>query len=419
MAKRGPTQELNHDNWNEEQEHEEAGTIARASKEELERRVIIKAKRRATGDNENKKSAFSGFSGFGSVAAKPPASTFSFLAKTPVVTTQAETKKAESANGVDPYPADIKKLNNEFAKWIQKCVDNNPLCILTPTFDDYKTYLKEIEAEKTKRQQNSTVANILSTPISFGSSTSQLPVFSTKVNDETKSETKAFGLPSTASTFKFGDALPSNTTSKTNTSTFSFGNALSSSQKADTAPKFSLSPSATTTSESTSKSTTFTGFGDSKPFSFGTSKPFSFGNVTQASGSDAGKKDEKEEVGDDEDQPPKVEFTPVVEEDSLYSKRCKVFVKVEKEFKDRGVGTLYVKSVEDGEKTQVIVRADTSLGNLLLNMLLTKETPTSRTGKNNVMVGTVVDGKATSVLIRVKTGEDADELLATLEKNKK
>lgn len=411
MAKRGPTQELNHDNWNDEQEPEEPGAMKRASKEQLESRVIIKAKRRNVGDSDGKKSAFSGFAGFGSIAAKPPTTTFSFLAKTPV-TPAVTTKTPENGNGVDSYPADIKKLNNEFAKWIQKCVDNNPLCILTPIFDDYKTYLKEIEAEKSKRQQNSTVANILSAPVgTLGSTT-----------DEKKPEAKT--LPSTASSFKFGDALSSNTTKTTAATTFSFGSTLASSQaKTDAAPKFSFSSSATTTTTAEPpKPTTFAGFGDlaSKPFSFGTTKPFTFGNVTQSSGSDAAKKVEKEdEAGDDEDQPPKVEFTPVVEEDSLYSKRCKVFVKVEKEFKDRGVGTLYVKSVEDGEKTQVIVRADTSLGNLLLNMLLTKETPTSRTGKNNVMIGTVVDGKPTSVLIRVKTGEDGDELLATLEKHKK
>ncbi|XP_063704848.1 nuclear pore complex protein Nup50 [Culicoides brevitarsis] len=418
MAKRGATKELNHDNWNDEEEPEEAGTMARASKNELEKRVIIKAKRRNATETDGKKSAFAGFAGFGAVAAKPPASTFSFLTKSPAATTttpSTDDKKKENGNGVDTYSADIKKLNSDFAKWIQKCVDNNPLCNLTPIFEDYKKYLKEIESEKDKKQQNSTT----SAPISFGA-----------VKDDKKPETS---LPAAASTFKFGDA---STTTKPATSTFSFGNALSSSSsapKTDTAPKFSFgssasattaTPAATTTSPLASepaKAPVFSGFGTlggSKPFSFGTSStPFSFGGVTQAA---ADKKDDvKEEEGDDEDQPPKVEFTPVVEEDSIYSKRCKVFVKVDKEFKDRGVGTLYIKSVEDGAKTQVIVRADTSLGNLLLNMLLTKETPTSRTGKNNVMVGTVVDGKPTSVLLRVKTGEDADELLATLEKNKK
>lgn len=399
MAKRGATKELNHDNWNDEEELEEAGTMSRASKDEMEKRVIIKAKRRTAGDNDGKKSAFSGFAGFGAVPAKPLSSTFSFLTQKP-----AEDTQKENGNAVDSYPADIKKLNNEFAKWIQKCVDNNPLCILTPIFDDYKTYLKELETERNKKQEKSTTA--VSAPITFGAA----------AKDEKKAD-----LPAAASTFKFGDALSasSSSTKPSTATTFSFGGAA---PKTDAASKFSFSSNASATTTEPAKAPTFAGFGDltaSKPFSFGTSStPFSFGNVTQASSSD--KKDEKaDEAGDDEDQPPKVEFTPVVEEDSLYSKRCKVFVKVDKEFKDRGVGTLYIKSVEDAEKTQVIVRADTSLGNLLLNMLLTKETPTSRTGKNNVMIGSVVDGKPTSVLIRVKTGEDADELLATLEKHKK
>uniref|UniRef100_A0A336K6W5 CSON001818 protein n=1 Tax=Culicoides sonorensis TaxID=179676 RepID=A0A336K6W5_CULSO len=416
MAKRGATQEINRDNWDEEIETESAGTFSRASKEELQKRVIKKAVRRVTGASGDGKSAFSGFAGFGAVQAKPPASTFSFLAKTPAVTTQAEVKKDDTTNGVDTYSADIKKLNNEFAKWIQKCLDKNPLCILTPIFDDYKKYLKEIEEEKNKKQQNSTVASILSAPISFGSTT-QKPSNTETAPKEDKTVPE---LPSNASSFKFGDALTSNSAPKSETSTFSFGNT-----KTDSAAKFSFGSSATLTSSTTTTTTSsdkpaFTGFGGglgSKPFSFGSSAPFSFGNV--GASTDNGKKEETTEAGDDEDEPPKVEFTPVVEEDSLYSKRCKVFVKVDKEFKDRGVGTLYVKDVEDGAKTQVIVRADTSLGNLLLNMLLTKETPTSRMGKNNVMVGTVVDGKPTSVLIRVKTGEDADEVLDTLEKYKK
>ena len=46
MAKRNATTELNHDNWNEEEESEEAGIFVQASKETIEGRVIKKAKRR-------------------------------------------------------------------------------------------------------------------------------------------------------------------------------------------------------------------------------------------------------------------------------------------------------------------------------------------------------------------------------------
>ena len=48
MAKRNANTELNHDNWNEEEEAEEAGVFAQADSKTLEGRVIKKAKRRGT-----------------------------------------------------------------------------------------------------------------------------------------------------------------------------------------------------------------------------------------------------------------------------------------------------------------------------------------------------------------------------------
>ena len=70
----------------------------------------------------------------------------------------------------------------------------------------------------------------------------------------------------------------------------------------------------------------------------------------------------------------------------------------------------------------MIVRADTNLGNILLNIMIVEGLPTSRLGKNNVMVVCIPTPDAkpppTSVLLRVKTGEEADELLATINKYK-
>ena len=73
-----------------------------------------------------------------------------------------------------------------------------------------------------------------------------------------------------------------------------------------------------------------------------------------------------------------------------------------------------------GEKIQVIIRNDTALSKIILNVFVTKETPTSRSGKNNVLLMSVPnppvfgkDGdnsKPVSYLIRVKTAENADEL---------
>lgn len=110
----------------------------------------------------------------------------------------------------------------------------------------------------------------------------------------------------------------------------------------------------------------------------------------------------------------------VVEDDAIFSKRCKVFVKKDKDFSDRGVGTLYLKPVKDSKKTQLLVRADTNLGKILINLILSEGIPSQRMGKNNVMmvcIPTPEETKPVSILLRVKTGEEADELLEQIKKH--
>lgn len=100
--------------------------------------------------------------------------------------------------------------------------------------------------------------------------------------------------------------------------------------------------------------------------------------------------------------------------------RCKVFVKKESEYTDLGVGTLFIKKIND-EKHQLLVRAETVTGNILINVLLSKSLPSQRMGKNNVMLVCIPTPQASSVtscLLRVKTAELADELLETMNKYK-
>lgn len=95
-------------------------------------------------------------------------------------------------------------------------------------------------------------------------------------------------------------------------------------------------------------------------------------------------------------------------------------MKKDKDFTDRGVGTLYLKPVKDSEKTQMLVRADTNLGKILINLILSEGIPSQRMGKNNVMmvcVPTPEETKPVSILLRVKTGEEADELLEKIKKH--
>lgn len=112
-----------------------------------------------------------------------------------------------------------------------------------------------------------------------------------------------------------------------------------------------------------------------------------------------------------------MEFKAVVEEDSVYSKRCKVFFKVDGNFQERGIGTMFVKPVKDSQKHQMIVRADTSLGNILVNLVLVKGLPVQKMGTNNVMLVCIPNAdfdKPVSVLLKVKTAGDAEEVIERL-----
>ena len=75
--------DLNHENWDQDVEREEAGKFQAASADQMKGRVIRKARRRGgdgAGDGE-KKSAFGGFGGFAAPPKADAGAAFSFLAK--------------------------------------------------------------------------------------------------------------------------------------------------------------------------------------------------------------------------------------------------------------------------------------------------------------------------------------------------
>lgn len=115
----------------------------------------------------------------------------------------------------------------------------------------------------------------------------------------------------------------------------------------------------------------------------------------------------------------------VTEVYKIYITRCKLFYKKDNNYTEKGVGMLHLKKIKD-DKTQLVIRADTSLGNILLNIILNPQITTQRIGKNNVMFVCIPNppiDKAppapTPMLLRVKTDVEADELLAKLNDAKK
>ena len=370
------------------------------------------------------------------------------------------------------YFAKLKGLNESVAQWIKTHVDANPFCILTPIFKDYERYLKEIESKHATEVEKTFHTSEQAQPVhindskdaantekkldstSFSGANTKSPVSTT----EWKSEKSIFGNINTGSKSIFGKSehiIDSNKsmfsstdqTSDTPKSVFGnidqktatksiFGNMnyeknpfLSKSStlpdnKSDEQESKTDAKSTTTSTFSTTNTNTFC-FGQSSTttntstgFSFGSAKPFTFG----AQAVKPQESEENEEKEDEDDEPPKVDFKPVTEEGAIYQQRCKVFVKKDGNFTERGIGCLFLKPTPN-DKTQLLVRAETALGNLLLNTLLTESIPTKRMSKNTIMLVCLPLPESTPppvpVLLRVKTNEDADALFEALNKHKK
>ena len=85
-----------------------------------------------------------------------------------------------------------------------------------------------------------------------------------------------------------------------------------------------------------------------------------------------------------------------------------------KEFADKGLGMLYLKKVNESEensnaKTQLLVRAETNLGNILLNIMLNKQMNLEKR-KNcvqfvcipNPEITGIASGSPVTMLVKVK-----------------
>lgn len=203
----------------------------------------------------------------------------------------------------------------------------------------------------------------------------------------------------------------------TTTTPFSF---LTTPQTAPNKPFFSFGSSE---KQNVFSSTPLTG--DTKSIFGSTPSPFSTG-ISFGTGATATVANVEEE---EPYEPPKPESSNVKEEGSVYEKRMKLYYFNEKEqkFIDRGIGNLFIKPTKNGESTQLIIRADTSLANILLNVKLTKVFPINKIGPKDVSYICVPNPEIPGIsstspckfLFKVKSSEDADELLEKLNEFKK
>lgn len=221
--------------------------------------------------------------------------------------------KSENTNkseNLDEYYGKLKGLNESVSKCIQKHVDTNPFINLQPIFKDYENYINELENLRKKLTSNHTE-----------NATEKTGKPAENSKPENTSQYSSFSFKPTA---KVSESVAASLTNASQQKPqFSFGSTSAT-------PNFSFSAAAA----------------PSTGFSFGVPNPVS----KPASESESNKAGEDE----DEDQPPKVEFTPVVEEGHVYTTRCKVFVKKDGNFSDRGVGNFFLKPIPDSGKYQVI-----------------------------------------------------------------
>jgi len=373
---------------------------------------------------------------------------------------KAKIEEAAKKDARTEYNRHVTALNTGVIQWIKEHVDKMPTCDLSPVFQDYMRHFKDIEKkypvateEDSKKSLESESAALLSQPkpeqpiVIAGDQGKEVEkpkldnaaVFSPK-EKPSKPAFTGFGLSNKDEktdekeepAFKGFIFNKKPEEKKTTDSPSLFGgfglNKKPESESAVEKPAFTgFGLNKSTDSENTEKPA-FKGFGLNKPAdSENTEKPSlfkGFGSASDSKPAFGGFSFNKapaatETAAVEENEPPKVESVEVAEEGSIFSKKCKLYYVLDGEYKDKGVGFLHLKKVSDEGKHQLVVRQDTALGTILLNVVLSNMPRCGRQGGKfvklfcvpNPKVDGFEDGKMVPFMIKVKTAEDADEVM--------
>lgn len=192
----------------------------------------------------------------------------------------------------------------------------------------------------------------------------------------------------------------------------------------------SIPTSFSSTTPSLTPSQPIYGFDSNRWLNIFTSRPWTFGLLN------SNLNEENFETRDDVDdfkayeyEPPKPKKSNVKEDGTVYEKRIKLyyFSKIEKKYKERGIGNLFIKPIKNGNFTQLVIRADTELANILLNVELSKLLPIVKTDLKNILFASIsnpaIPGVSETIpcifLFQVKTEDEANELFDKLNEHKK
>lgn len=276
---------------------------------------------------------------------------------------------------------------------------------------------KDVSKPKFNFGANSTTSDLKpSTGISDMKST---PSNSTGAASETTTDKTTTEEPSKPA-LKFNFGASANTTSNTNTgSVFSFGKTTSSTSS----NPFSIG--GTTTSAFGNNASNVFNFSVSAPKPANTTKTITSAENTSTTEGD-------EESKDAENDTVKGNFAVIQltekvdvktgeeDEETLYSKRSKLtkYNSESKAYDSVGLGELKILKNKNTGKSRILVRADVS-SNVILNVLILKDLDYDIIGDKKVMVRIPcfnAGGQIETYLARVKTADDAQELLANIKK---
>uniref|UniRef100_H2Z2N7 RanBD1 domain-containing protein n=1 Tax=Ciona savignyi TaxID=51511 RepID=H2Z2N7_CIOSA len=304
----------------------------------------------------------------------------------PLKRSDAISTKKEKTADLD-YNHHLSALNKSVTQWIVDHVEKNPVCDLTPIFKDYQKHLSDIEDKYGSGSQSECDSSQSSAVESSPKPQANTPLQPTNKPLQPASaplQPMSTPLQPTSTTL-----LPTSTTllptrtplqpTSTNDTTIPTSEPVVTSPPVN--PLGAFKPNT---------ASPFKGFGSfgTKPASGGFTG-FQFANSMVGSKPVAPDSTQSKTTPDDDYTPPKNETQVVKEDGAFYTKKCKLFYMKGNSYADKGVGHLHLKPVESSSKTQLIVRADTSLGNLLLNILLNSAMPVGKQGKNNVSISCI------------------------------
>jgi len=417
MGKRNADTELNADNWDrpdtQPDEEEAFGEHEKASEEVISKRKIAKPRR-------NKLQAGNTGNPFGEKKDNPFASFKSVEQKKPEPSANSNITPSTSQN-MDDAAKDEKfqlatvKLNKQFLEQVSGFFEKNNCVNFEPCFASYiqhfdrnvKHYGTPAVVDMIERQRSLQKLKIEGKNV-LKKEEEKLPLFQPKTDSQPIENNKVEKEEPKKPTFNFSTAATDEKPPKPfqfnmNTSKdppkFDFNKIIKKQDKPFSfgAPEKKQSP----------EKPKFTGF------NFNAAPKVPLQETSQDEVTEAANEGEPSDVIPERQE---VKFET---EGVIFEQRCKLYYKKESGFKERGVGTLYIKKSDD-DKGQIIVRAENSVGSVLLNCALSKGLPVSKSGKNNVMLvcnvfpdipgETFGPDETNPFLIKVKSPDAADNI---------